>query len=394
MSIRTSIKVENISKSFFINNKEVYALKDISFEVAAGEAFGIVGRNGAGKSTLLKILSGIIKPTNGVIRYNGRISSILDLGWSFHPQLSGWENMMLTAQLFGIAAAEVKKKAEEIMEFSELDAETLSRPVYTYSNGMYLRLAFSTVITWPGDILIFDEVLTVGDAMFVIKSAEKLKSLKERGHSIILVSHEMNQINNYCDRVMFIDKGQSIYTGRSDLALNEYQEYFNPYRDMVPDYVPNGCTLLKVNIEVNKTKMNSGEIVAADKDIKIILHLALDHTKSRKDFGLIMNDCQGVQLFGDETLDWPVTALGGNCTIEWMIPANLLNTGLFKVYLFWFEDRKLVGNTSVINFSVASDRPERAASQVKQPFYLKGALRPYNSKPFETTLQPLRVSTN
>ena len=200
MSENTLI-VENISKKY----GDKLVLDNVSFTAKKGEVVGVIGPNGAGKSTLLKILSGNTKPNNGRITINGRIISILEIGAGFHPELSGLENLNLTAGLYGFKKNEIAPVLEKIIAFSEASSY-INDPVKTYSNGMYLRVAFSFFIHMDFDILLLDEVLGVGDASFKQKIREYFDTLVQTDKTIILVSHNLNEITSFCNRFIYINK--------------------------------------------------------------------------------------------------------------------------------------------------------------------------------------------
>ena len=196
------IQVENISK---IYGGTSVVLKNVSFDVLKGETVGIRGRNGAGKSTLIKILAGALKPSGGRAELFGSVASILDIGAGFHPELSGMDNIYLSGNLLGFSKKQVAEKVNEIISFSELE-EYIHQPVKIYSSGMFLRLAFSVFALLDTDILLLDEVLSVGDAAFRYKSFNMMNNFKRQGKTILLVSHNFHEIEAYCDRVLYLDK--------------------------------------------------------------------------------------------------------------------------------------------------------------------------------------------
>lgn len=219
-----AISVQNVKKTFksyqdkatsfkerFINpsrgkHEDVMVLKGISFDVKKGEAIGIIGKNGCGKSTTLKLLTRILYPNEGKIEIKGRVSSLIELGAGFHPDMTGRENIYTNASIFGITRKEVDKRLGDIIRFSELE-EYIDNPVRTYSSGMYMRLAFAVAINVDADVLLIDEILAVGDAAFQKKCFEKLKEIKANGTTIVIVSHSMEQMYKICDRLIWIENG-------------------------------------------------------------------------------------------------------------------------------------------------------------------------------------------
>lgn len=187
-------------------------LNDISFEAKRGEAIGLIGSNGCGKSTTLKLLTKIMYPDEGSIVMNGRVSSLIELGAGFHPDMSGRENIYTNASIFGLTRKEIDSRMKKIIEFSELE-EFLDNPVRTYSSGMYMRLAFSVAINVDADILLIDEILAVGDANFQSKCFNKLREIKANGTTIVIVSHSLGQIELICDKSIWINNGKIVAEG-------------------------------------------------------------------------------------------------------------------------------------------------------------------------------------
>lgn len=203
-------------------NGTFMALKGISFEVKKGERLGIIGGNGAGKSTTLKILSRVTAPTEGTVYINGRISSMLEVGTGFHPELTGRENIYLNGAILGMTKEEVDWKMEDIIEFSEC-RQFIDTPVKRYSSGMYVKLAFSVAAHLDSEILIMDEVLAVGDMKFQQKCLKKMREVAENeGRTVLYVSHNMNTIRQLCDRCIVLEKGKIIYNGAVEEAIQIY----------------------------------------------------------------------------------------------------------------------------------------------------------------------------
>ena len=206
----------------FKKKKEFWALKDINLDVERGDVVGIIGRNGAGKSTLLKILSRITEPTEGSIKYHGKVSSLLEVGTGFHPELTGRENVYLNGAIFGMGRKEIEKKFNEIVEFSGVK-EFIDMPVKRYSSGMQVRLAFSVAANLDSDILVIDEVLAVGDAEFQKKCLGKMDEVtKDSGRTIFFVSHDMGAIRRICNKVVVLDKGKVLGIGETEVMINKY----------------------------------------------------------------------------------------------------------------------------------------------------------------------------
>lgn len=188
------------------------AMNDVSFTVKKGEVLGVLGKNGAGKSTLLKMITGVVTPTSGKLEVKGKISSLLELGAAFNAELTGYENIYQHGQIMGLTKAEIKAKEKEIIEFADI-GEHISQPVKTYSSGMFARLAFACAINVDPDILIVDEVLSVGDMAFQLKCFKKFEEFKKRGKTILFVTHSITDILRNCTRTIIIDSGNKIFDG-------------------------------------------------------------------------------------------------------------------------------------------------------------------------------------
>lgn len=202
-------------------SETLWALKDVGFKVWPGEVVGIIGRNGAGKSTLLKILSRITDPTSGRIELYGRVGSLLEVGTGFHPELTGRENIFLNGTILGMKRAEILRKFDEIVVFSEIE-KFIDTPVKWYSSGMYLRLAFSVAVHLESEILIMDEVLAVGDISFQHKCLDKMHDIRQQGRTILFVSHNMPAVTRLCRRVVLLDEGKILADGPAEQVVETY----------------------------------------------------------------------------------------------------------------------------------------------------------------------------
>jgi len=206
--------------------EERLVLRGISFDIMKGEAVGLIGNNGCGKSTTLKLLTKIMYPDSGTIKTKGRISSLIELGAGFHPDMSGRENIYTNAAIFGLTKKEIDARFDDIIAFSELDA-FLDNPIRTYSSGMYMRLAFSVAINVDADILLIDEILAVGDANFQAKCFAKLREMKAWGVTIVIVTHDTGTIERFCDKAIWISEGEIKVHGPAQIAVDEYLRFMN-----------------------------------------------------------------------------------------------------------------------------------------------------------------------
>ena len=242
-----AIKVNNVTKGFKIyydkgtslkerilfrgrnRYSERIVLNDISLEIKKGQTVGLVGHNGCGKSTLLKLMTKILYPDSGSIEVQGRVSSLLELGAGFHPDMSGRENIYTNASIFGLSKKEIDSRLDAIIAFSELE-EFIDNPVRTYSSGMYMRLAFSVAINVDADILLIDEILAVGDSNFQAKCFNKLQEIKASGTTIVIVSHALSQIEQLCDRSIWIQDGKVKADGEPVDVHHEYLDFMSSLR--------------------------------------------------------------------------------------------------------------------------------------------------------------------
>lgn len=227
-------KGQSLKERLLFKNRNRYenriVLDDISLTIKKGEAVGLVGHNGCGKSTLLKLMTRILYPEKGVVDVKGRVSSLIELGAGFHPDMSGRENIYTNASIFGLTKAEIDKRLDDIIEFSELE-EFIDNPVRTYSSGMYMRLAFSVAINVDADVLLIDEILAVGDANFQAKCFNKLQQIKASGTTIVIVSHSLGQIEAFCDRSIWINKGKIVADGLPRDIHPQYLDYMGEMRN-------------------------------------------------------------------------------------------------------------------------------------------------------------------
>lgn len=288
----TVLKVENLSKKFCRTLKrsmyygmidtarsmfglpydtsqlrkcEFWALENINFELRKGETLGIIGENGSGKSTLLRLITGIFPPDAGKISFRGRIGALIAVGAGFHPHMTGRENIYLNGTILGMTKKEIDAKYDEIVDFADI-GEFLEAPVNTYSSGMRVRLGFAIAVHCEPDILLVDEVLSVGDLSFRNKSLRKMAELREKAKALIFISHNLEHVRNLCSKVIVMDKGRVVFEGETDEGIVFYEELSR-----------------KVRVKNNNAKNNTYHLYEIENDILNILNFGIINEKNQKE---------------------------------------------------------------------------------------------------------------
>jgi len=332
---QTSIKGFLINK--FRGGKRSYerqeVLQDISFEIKKGEFFGIVGRNGSGKSTLLKMLAGIYIPTEGNIRVNGKLTPFIELGVGFNPELTGRENVFLNGALLGFNRREMEAMYKDIVDFSEIE-RFMDQKLKNYSSGMQVRLAFSIAIKAQSEILLLDEVLAVGDAAFQRKCFDYFMDLKKNKQTVVLVTHDMSAVRQYCDRAVMIEKGKIVHEGYPEKVAQEYQKLFTDEmerlknqeretRTAVADRWGEGGVYTKsATVKVSPSKILLTTTYIAEKDIDPPI------------YGFTVHGPDGTNILESNTLrlhqKTQKLVSGQQVELTWEIP-NIFANGLYDV---------------------------------------------------------------
>jgi lipopolysaccharide transport system ATP-binding protein len=328
------LSAHNISKKYY-NKKDglfakeenvFWALRDVSFEVKKGQILGIIGPNGAGKSTILKILSEVIPPTNGHIEYRGNMLSILDIGTGFHPDLSGYDNIFLNASILGMKKSETATKVDEIITFSGI-GNFINEPVKNYSNGMYLRLALSIALFTDYEIILLDEVISVGDAEFRYKAVQKIKEQVQEGRTCIMISHDLGSVLSLCDYCILLEKGEIIYSGKSKDTVEDY--FKKVYNTLAVEKVPvldhEKCRLISVEPAKKSFFMDEqiGLKIKFEKKVAEDIDIVL---KIRSYSSNVMSDCE---IYRPEYKEKNLAP--GIYETECIIPANIFNTGTYII---------------------------------------------------------------
>lgn len=313
--------------------EEREVLKGISFQVHKGEAVGLIGHNGCGKSTTLKLLTKIIYPDSGEIVMNGRVSSLIELGAGFHPDMSGRENIYTNASIFGLTKKEVDARFRDIVEFSELE-DFIDNPVRTYSSGMYMRLAFSVAINVDADILLIDEILAVGDTNFQTKCFNRLRELKASGMTIIIVTHDLSTIEKFCDNAIWLNNGLIVREGRSDEVVDAYFSFMNN-KKIVTETKPAPAAPEKHEVsepEKNDTSEDS---------------TGIDYSANR--FGLRYAEIQKAHMLNYENTDTRIFRTGEKLTIVINYHINKPDEYVFGFGFYTLEGKCLYGNNTQLD---------------------------------------------
>jgi ABC-type polysaccharide/polyol phosphate transport system ATPase subunit len=359
-----AIEIKNISKKFKVyRNKEsnlkylflnllkgkrskllseFWALKNIDINIEKGQTVGIIGRNGSGKSTLLKLISKILYPDEGAIETLGKISTLIELGSGFHPDLTGRENVYINASILGFSRAEVNEKFKDIVEFSGLE-EFIDNPVKTYSSGMYVRLGFSVAININPDILLVDEVLAVGDEVFQKKCIEKINDFKKEGKTIVFVSHDLRTVEQLCDWVFLLHNGQLVKEGKPMAVISEYHrlligrsEFLLKEKEGAFDLIDNKNRWGSREVEIKKVIFldESGEettILKTGKTFRAQIHYQAHQEVDNPMFGIAIYSDNAVHITGPNTRfdKFKTGVIKGKGYVEYKIPSLPLMPGKY-----------------------------------------------------------------
>jgi lipopolysaccharide transport system ATP-binding protein len=335
-------KMTGRSRANSAAKNEFWAVRDVSFELNRGEAFGIIGANGAGKSTILKLITGIMTPTTGTIDVDGRISALIEVGAGFHPDLTGRENIYLNGSILGMSRAEIDRKFHTIVEFSGL-ADFIDTPVKRYSTGMYARLGFSVAAHVDPDILIVDEVLSVGDIVFQNRCLEKMNAVISSGATVIFVSHNLRAIAELCPRSILLDHGELAAAGPSQEVMNTYLE-----RSGVQ-----GRQSASRDLSISQVKVRRShyDCVAFNSGEKIWVDVEVECTAESEPFSVVLyvNDDKQYEVFHTSTeyLGYPSVSLkpGTRFTCTFELEIDLAGgTFYLGVLLYRFNIQKILDN--------------------------------------------------
>lgn len=359
-----AIKAENLTKIYKVyekdthrlfnknNYKEFYALKNVSFEIKKGECVGIIGHNGAGKSTLLKILTGVAFPNGGNLEVNGKVASLLELGSGFNPEFTGIENIYFNGGLNGLTTEQIELAIPKIVEFADI-GDFVNRPVKTYSSGMFARLAFATAINIDPDILIVDEILSVGDVKFQVKCMEKFEEFKRKGKTILYVSHGLGTVKKFCDRAIWLEKGQVKDDGNSIIVVERY--YSRNFIDYIKfdkeEIIGNQIEDLELICNTNEILYN-GEL---DFTLKYNVKDDKIEHKPKAMFEIRTTDGKNsefVTSFSSENGDIQIPWKLGDNSLRFKIGSLNLMSGEYYINLIFLDGEKEIYRKKVYEFIV------------------------------------------
>ena len=307
--------------------KEFWALRDVSFGVQKGETLGIIGSNGSGKSTTLKLISRIISPTAGTVRVNGRVTALLELGAGFHPELSGRDNIFMNGTLMGLSRKEIEYKIDSIIEFAELE-DFIDVPVKNYSSGMYARLGFSVSVHLDPDILLIDEVLSVGDQSFQQKCNERMLNLRKKGVTILLVSHDIDAIWRLCSRAVWLDHGAMKLEGAASKVTDSYFKYVleqsakNEQNEAWAENRMGSGEAYITDVEFLGEEMLPRHVFLTNEALIIRIHYETRERVERPMFGLALHQASsGINLAGPNSRfgDCDIPAIDGKGYLDYHI---------------------------------------------------------------------------
>lgn len=355
MSSDIAISVKNLTKTYRIFNhpgdrikqaltfgrlklyKEFTALKDVSFEIKKGETVGIIGRNGSGKSTLLQLICGILRPTNGSVTVNGRISALLELGSGFNPEFTGRENIYFQGAIMEFTKEEMDAKVEDIIAFADI-GEFIDQPVRTYSSGMFVRLAFATAVHADPDILIIDEAMAVGDMEFQKKSfAHITQMLAAKRVTVLLVSHDLRQIQRFCSKGLYLENGVSIFWGSSSRACQTYYETAlqNAERFHARSVEVSSGEIELIDIAILNLQGEEVSEIASGDALHIQLLIKLNSNMQQPEFIVGTESSEAVYLSSSSTAEFGahLDLKTGEHTIDYKIEGYLLAPGEYYIRL-------------------------------------------------------------
>jgi ABC-type polysaccharide/polyol phosphate transport system ATPase subunit len=377
----------------------ITALRGVTFDIAKGESFGVVGRNGSGKSTLLKIISGILKPTNGLVSAHGRVSALIELGAGFHPEISGRENIYINGIMLGLSRKEIDRRFDRIVEFAGI-GDFLDQPVKTYSSGMYVRLGFAVAVHVDPEILLVDEILSVGDEEFSAKCIAKIQEMKARGTTLVFVTHQLSLVRELCDRAAWIDKGVLQSLGDPTRVVDDYLQEVSGKRivqdeedeageidapadeeERDPNEEERWGSQEVVLTEVTLRDAKGRQLVALGSQEPVVIDVAVHANEPQKDFvfGVGIYHADGTCVYGTNTEieAYRPDILDGEGRVRFIIPSLDLVAGTYRldVAVHTRNGRAFDYRRGVLRFIVGSSFHETGVYRPPHEWQFEGGVK-------------------
>ena len=351
-------------------HRAFHALDDVSFEVPAGEGFGLIGENGAGKSTLLKILSGITMPTSGELAVRGKVASILELGSAFHPELSGRQNIVLNAALLGLSESAIREKTPQIIAFSELEG-FIDQPVKTYSTGMSMRLGFAIATQVEPDVLIIDEALSVGDGYFQKKCIDRLLEFTSGGGTLLLCSHAMYYISAFCTQAIWLQNGKVAAAGPSQEVVRKYEEFLlaKAGTSHADDAIVAGPA------RITEVHLSGGTLARQGETLALDIEWRTDEPGLEFHVGIGLNRIDGVEVCSFSTRQDGEEPFSGSrrYSVRLELPDLQIIKGRFTIYAFLLDGAGLhIFDRQILNDAFAVESPRYAIGLAHFPHRWSG----------------------
>jgi ABC-2 type transport system ATP-binding protein len=347
-----------------IHKEDFYALSHVTLDIQAGATVGLIGPNGSGKSTLLKMIGGIIQPTAGLVQHRGRVAALLELGAGFHPDLTGRENVYLNASILGISVAETDSNFAEILEFSGI-GQFIDTQVKFYSSGMYVRLAFAVAVHVDPDILIVDEVLAVGDEPFQRKCMDRIRDLQRQGKTIVLVTHSLDQVAEFCDRAIVLESGKIAFDGEPGLAIQALRKDFETIRrrhtaEIGAESDEPARTPEITGVQLKALADGSAlDVLQSGDGLVVEISLALPSTTDEWIIGMGIESSGGQVIFGTNTklLGTVTSRIGGETVFRFELDKLPLGSGQYFVHASYgtLTDGELFRIPQAAAFSVSEE---------------------------------------
>lgn len=345
-----------------LHKEDFFALRNVSVDIEMGTTVGLIGPNGSGKSTLLKTIGGIIQPTSGTVQHRGRVAALLELGAGFHPDLTGRENVFLNAAILGISTAETQENFAEILEFSGI-GQFIDTQVKFYSSGMYVRLAFAVAVHVDPDILIVDEVLAVGDEPFQRKCMDRIRDLQRQGKTIVLVTHSLDQVAEFCDRAIVLESGHVAFDGPPGLAIRALRKDFEAIRvqhaaEVAPDQELASPPISSVTLR-RLISNEAADVIATGDGLAVEISLDLDQAVDEWVVGMGIETAVGQVVFGtnSERLKVQTSRIDGKRVFRFELAALSLGQGQYFVHASYgtLSDGELFRIPQAAAFSVSEE---------------------------------------